>query len=88
MYSFSSQTLSTLDLRTFIHMMVLRLEIQNKAKAEIDAVVGDQRLPNFDDRASLPHIDAVYRELMRLHGFIYNVITTTIIISVEHVGLL
>ncbi|KAJ6590626.1 cytochrome P450 [Mycena vulgaris] len=55
-------------LRAFIHMMVLHPEIQDKAQAEIDAVVGDKRLPNFDDRESLPYIDALYRELMRFHG--------------------
>ncbi|KAJ7627566.1 cytochrome P450 [Mycena polygramma] len=55
-------------LRAFIHMMVLHPDLQAKAQAEIDAVVGDKRLPNFDDRESLPYIDALYRELMRLHG--------------------
>ncbi|KAJ7019331.1 cytochrome P450 [Mycena alexandri] len=55
-------------LRAFIHMMVLHPDIQEKAQAELDAVVGDKRLPNFDDRESLPYIDALYREIMRLHG--------------------
>lgn len=49
-------------------MMVLHPDIQDKAQAEIDSVVGDKRLPNFDDRESLPYIDALYRELMRFHG--------------------
>jgi cytochrome P450 len=49
-------------------MMVLHPEIQARAQAEIDAVVGDKRLPSFDDRESLPYIDALYRELMRFHG--------------------
>jgi cytochrome P450 len=49
-------------------MMVLHPDIQAKAQAEIDAVVGDKRLPNFDDRESLPYIDALYREVMRFHG--------------------
>ncbi|KAF7350440.1 O-methylsterigmatocystin oxidoreductase [Mycena venus] len=55
-------------LRAFIHMMVLHPDIQAKAQAEIDAVIGDKRLPNFDDRESLPYIDALYREIMRFHG--------------------
>ncbi|KAF7323866.1 O-methylsterigmatocystin oxidoreductase [Mycena kentingensis (nom. inval.)] len=55
-------------LRAFVHMMVLHPEIQKKAQAELDAVVGDGRLPNFDDRDSLPYSDALYREIMRLHG--------------------
>ncbi|KAJ7512087.1 cytochrome P450 [Mycena galericulata] len=60
------QTLSAL--RAFIHMMVLHPDIQDKVQAEIDAVVGDKRLPNFDDRNSLPYIDALYRELIRFQG--------------------
>ncbi|KAF7289932.1 O-methylsterigmatocystin oxidoreductase [Mycena indigotica] len=55
-------------LRAFVHMMVLHPDIQAKAQAELDSVVGDRRLPNFDDRESLPYIDAVYREVLRLHG--------------------
>ncbi|KAF9232015.1 cytochrome P450 [Melanogaster broomeanus] len=33
--------------------------------AEIDAVVGMDRLPDFDDRPSLPYVDAVLRETIR-----------------------
>lgn len=38
---------------------------QKKAQAEIDAVIGSKRLPTFEDRASLPYIEAIYREVMR-----------------------
>ncbi|KAF7360790.1 Cytochrome P450 [Mycena venus] len=40
-------------------------EVQSKAQAEIDAVVGQNRLPTFDDRKSLPYIEAICKELMR-----------------------
>ncbi len=40
-------------------------EVQAKAQAEIDAVVGHTRLPNFDDRAQLPYINAVVLEALR-----------------------
>ncbi|KAK0421452.1 cytochrome P450 [Armillaria borealis] len=40
-------------------------EVQAKAQAELDAVVGHARLPNFDDRAQLPHINAVVLEALR-----------------------
>ncbi|KAJ7685994.1 cytochrome P450 [Mycena rosella] len=40
-------------------------EIQAKAQAEIDAVVGQNRLPTFEDRDSLPFIEAVCKELYR-----------------------
>jgi cytochrome P450 len=40
-------------------------EVQAKAQAELDAVVGHTRLPNFDDRAQLPYINAVVFEALR-----------------------
>ncbi|KAK0193929.1 cytochrome P450 [Armillaria mellea] len=40
-------------------------EVQAKAQAELDAVVGHTRLPNFDDRAQLPYINAVVLEALR-----------------------
>ena len=39
-------------------------EVQQKAQQELDEVVGD-RLPNFDDRDSLPYIDALIYESLR-----------------------
>lgn len=45
--------------------MVLNPEVQAKAQAEIDRVVGKDRLPDFDDRPSLPYLDAVLRETLR-----------------------
>ena len=45
--------------------MLLYPEVQAKAQAEIDSVIGNGRLPNFDDRASLPYVDAILRELVR-----------------------
>lgn len=35
------------------------------AQREIDSVIGNNRLPTFDDRTSLPYIEAIYRELLR-----------------------
>ena len=42
-------------------------EVQKKAQAEIDAVIGPNRLPDFDDRPSLPYVNALVKELMRWH---------------------
>ncbi|KAJ7672763.1 CyP450 monooxygenase [Mycena rosella] len=35
------------------------------AQSEIDNVIGTHRLPEFEDRPSLPYIEALYREVMR-----------------------
>ncbi|SJL09806.1 related to cytochrome P450 CYP2 subfamily [Armillaria ostoyae] len=40
-------------------------EVQAKAQAELDAVVGPTRLPNFDDRPQLPYIEAILSEALR-----------------------
>jgi cytochrome P450 len=45
--------------------MLLHPEVQAKAQAEIDRVVGKDRLPDFDDRPALPYLDAVLRETLR-----------------------
>jgi len=49
----------------FILAMVLHPEVQARAQAEIDEVVGTDRLPDLDDRDSLPYIEAIYRETLR-----------------------
>lgn len=47
--------------------MVLNPEVQKRAQAEIDRVVGSDRLPDFGDRISMPYIEAVLRETMRFY---------------------
>ena len=47
--------------------MVLFPEVQAKAQAELDAAVGNERLPCFNDRDSLPYINAVCKEVLRWH---------------------
>jgi cytochrome P450 len=53
-------------IKTFFYYMALHPEIQKKAQEEIDRVVGNQRLPDFNDRQSMPYSDAIYREVMRI----------------------
>ena len=47
--------------------MLLNPDVQVRAQAEIDSVVGIARLPVFEDRPSLPYIEAVLRETLRWH---------------------
>jgi len=45
--------------------MTLYPEVQKAAQAELDRVVGVDRLPDFDDRFNLPYLEAVLRETAR-----------------------
>ncbi|KAF9022855.1 cytochrome P450 [Hymenopellis radicata] len=50
---------------TILLAVVLHPEVQSRAQAELDAVVGRSRLPTFDDRQSLPFVCALISESMR-----------------------
>ncbi|GFT67118.1 cytochrome P450 2C39, partial [Nephila pilipes] len=41
-------------------------DVQKKAQAELDAVVGRERLPSWLDKQNLPYVDATLQELYRL----------------------
>lgn len=45
--------------------LLLHPEVVTRAQEEIDRVVGPDRLPNFDDRASLPYVDGIVKEAWR-----------------------
>ena len=45
--------------------LVLFPQVQRRAQAELDAVIGRDRLPTFDDRPRLPYIEALCKELLR-----------------------
>jgi hypothetical protein len=47
--------------------LVMYPEVQKRAHAELDAVVGRDRLPTFDDRLRLPYIESICREVERWH---------------------
>ena len=69
--------------------MALYPDVQKKVQAEIDAVVGPNRLPDFHDRPSLPYINAVVKESSRwnlvlpLGRPLVIIIVTTILTSSE-----
>jgi len=51
--------------------MILFPEVQKKAQAEIDAVLGGTgRLPTFADQPNLPYVSAVMTELLRWHNVV------------------
>ncbi|KAE9404451.1 cytochrome P450 [Gymnopus androsaceus JB14] len=55
---------------SFFLAMTLYPDVARKAQAEIDAVVGNDRLPTFADRELLPYVDALVKEVFR-----WNVVT-------------
>jgi cytochrome P450 len=57
------QTVSAVQF--FFLAMALYPDVQRKAQAELDAVIGPNRLPNYDDQESLPYINAMVKETMR-----------------------
>ncbi|KAJ7636278.1 cytochrome P450, partial [Roridomyces roridus] len=61
----SSQTVSAIY--AFFKAMILFPECQAKAQAEIDAVVGNDRLPGFADKEHLPYTTALALEVHRWH---------------------
>lgn len=53
----------------FILAMVLYPDVQARAQAEIDSVIGEglPRLPHWEDQSSLPYVDAILKETLRWH---------------------
>ncbi|CAE6512303.1 unnamed protein product [Rhizoctonia solani] len=51
---------------SFFMMAALYPEVAKKAQAEIDSVVGRERIPGLQDRSLLPYTDAVVQEVMRM----------------------
>ena len=45
--------------------MLLHPDIYRKAQEEMDRVVGNDRLPEFDDRPLLPYLDCILKEVLR-----------------------
>jgi len=52
-------------MKFFFVAMLLYPDIQQKARDELDSVIGRDRLPTFEDRPRLPFIDAVCKEILR-----------------------
>ena len=62
--------------------MALYPDVQKKAQAEIDAVVGPNRLPDFHDRSSLPYINAVVKVFAPSRVWIVSV---TVWVAIEEI---
>lgn len=52
-------------LSAFFLAVTLYPSVLKKGQAEIDAVVGNDRLPTMGDRDALPYVNAICTELLR-----------------------
>ncbi|KLO10133.1 cytochrome P450, partial [Schizopora paradoxa] len=52
---------------TFMLAMTLNPSAMKKAQAELDAVVGRDKLPTMADRSSLPYVECILKETLRWH---------------------
>jgi len=52
---------------TFVFAMLIHPDVQKRAQAEIDQLLGPDKRPTLDDRPSLPFIEAIYLETLRWH---------------------
>lgn len=50
---------------SFFLAMSLYPEVQARAQAEMDQVIGQGRLPSWDDHDSLPYLEALTKEVLR-----------------------
>ncbi|EPQ58609.1 cytochrome P450 [Gloeophyllum trabeum ATCC 11539] len=57
-------------IEAFFFAMASQKDAQERAQAEVDAVVGANRLPTLADRARLPYFEALYLEVIRMYVFI------------------
>jgi len=55
------------SLITFILAMVLYPDVMRRAHEELDAVVGQDRIPEFSDKPFLPYVCAIVKEVLRWH---------------------
>ena len=52
-------------METFFLAMCTHPHVQHSAQAELDRVIGNDQLPSMADRAQLPYIDALMKEVLR-----------------------
>lgn len=61
--TYLSQTVAAIT--TFVLAMLTHPHAQHTAQAELDSIIGNDRLPTISDRAQLPYVDALVKEVVR-----------------------
>ncbi|KXN86289.1 O-methylsterigmatocystin oxidoreductase [Leucoagaricus sp. SymC.cos] len=73
LYSGASDT-TVSAIYSFFLAMTLYPDVAKRARVELDEVVGTDRLPSFEDRESLPYMNALIKEVFRW----YTVVPTAV----------
>ena len=71
-------------LKAFFLAMVLYPEAKKRAQEEIEAVIGNERLPTMDDKTNLPYTECLLKEIYRYVFRLANgslVVTTSFILG-------
>lgn len=70
MFRLPVQQLIPIQLVSSLSSLVLYMlkypEVQHRAQQELDALLGDVRLPTLEDQGSLPYLQAVIKEVLRI----------------------
>ena len=70
----------------FILGITINQEFQRRAQAELDAVVGPNRLPDFEDSDRLAYVNALVREALRWQNVLPFAIPHTVVEDDEFRG--
>lgn len=70
----------------FLQWILIHPEIARKIQKEIDANVGDGRLPCLDDRKNLHYTEAAIREILRLETLVPSNIPHTALVDSKIMG--
>ena len=57
-------------MHSLILMLLLRPDIKERARHELEEVIGTGKLPTFDDIGTVPYIDALIMELFRQYPIV------------------
>jgi hypothetical protein len=76
----------TITLEFFTVAAVLNPQIMRKAQAELDAVVGADRLPTFLDSPKLPYVHAIIQEVLRWRPFLASGMPHAVTQDDEYMG--
>jgi cytochrome P450 len=71
---------------SFFLAMVIYPDVQLRAQAELDSVVGRGRLSEFSDKKDLPYVNAVMNECLRWIPVVPMGSSTSIILKIKQCG--